>query len=63
MAEKFSELLISSAGKSYDESQKYRKPLQADCTPETSKGQKGKSLNVYHTAKPGPHVARTLFSL
>ena len=63
MAEIVSELLISSAGKSYDESQKYRKPLPADCTPATSRGQKGKSLNVYHTAKPGPHAARVLFSL
>ena len=55
--------LISSAGKSYDEGQKYRKPLQTDCTPATSKGQKGKSLNVYHTAKLGPHVAGVFFSL
>lgn len=55
--------LISSAGKSYDEGQKYHKPLQADCTPATSKGQKGKSLNVYHTAKPEPQVAGVFFSL
>lgn len=52
---------ISSAGKSYDESQKCRKPLQADCTPMTSKGRK-RNRGTYITWQSLDHMWQVCFS-